>query len=254
MTTLASMKNVIPKRKYRERSQPEKRKHLGLLEKKGDYKLRAKDYHAKEDKINQLKTKARLRNPDEFYFKMVNSKVEDGRHVEYLHNDDDDDEESIAKNKEFKKVMITQGANAVKLQKYRDSSKVRKMKAEMQLLDFPKENKHTIFVDNLKKFENFNPVEHFNTVPELLDQPYNRIKKEQLENVELNANDVNVGRLAEKVKAGYKKLADKMENEKKMEEFYLRLDYEKQLLNNDKKKLKKYKTGEQYKFFMERKR
>jgi len=150
--------------------------------------------------------------------------------------------------------MITQGANAVKLQKYRDSSKVRKMKAEMQLLDFPKENKHTIFVDNLKKFENFNPVEHFNTVPELLDQPYNRIKKEQLENVELNANDVNVGRLAEKVKAGYKKLADKMENEKKMEEFYLRLDYEKQLLNNDKKKLKKYKTGEQYKFFMERKR
>ena len=76
MSTLASLKNAIPKRKYRERSQLQKRKHLGLLEKHKDYKLRAKDFHNKEDKINKLKTKARLKNPDEFYFKMINSKIE----------------------------------------------------------------------------------------------------------------------------------------------------------------------------------
>jgi len=76
MSTWASIDKAIPKRKYRERSQPGNRKHRGILEKHKDYKLRADDFHKKEKKIHKLMTKARLRNPDEFYYKMVNSKME----------------------------------------------------------------------------------------------------------------------------------------------------------------------------------
>ena len=41
------------------------------LEKKKDYVVRAKDYHRKRDHIARLEEKARLRNPDEFYFGMI---------------------------------------------------------------------------------------------------------------------------------------------------------------------------------------
>lgn len=78
---LKNIKKYIPKRKYRERSQLEKRKKLGLLEKKQDYKLRAEDFHQKEKRYKKLKEEARLKNPEEFYFKMTSSKNLNGEHV-----------------------------------------------------------------------------------------------------------------------------------------------------------------------------
>jgi U3 small nucleolar RNA-associated protein 11 len=78
---LKNLKKYIPKRKYKERSQLERRKKLGLLEKKDDYKIRADDFHHKEKRYKKLKEEARLKNPEEFYFKMVNSKTLNDEHV-----------------------------------------------------------------------------------------------------------------------------------------------------------------------------
>ena len=68
-------------RPHRERSQPGFRKKLGLLEKKKDYKLRADNFKKKEKRIFDLKRKAEFKNPDEFYFGMINSRLVDGVHT-----------------------------------------------------------------------------------------------------------------------------------------------------------------------------
>ena len=77
VTKTTSMKNYIPRRMYRERGQLERRQHLGILEKKKDYQVRAKDYKSKEAIIKNLSTKAQLRNPDEYYHKMNRMKKHD---------------------------------------------------------------------------------------------------------------------------------------------------------------------------------
>lgn len=72
-------KNLLPRRIHKERSQLLGRvdKH-GLLEKKKDYKLRAKDQNRKAARLQLLKEKASFRNPDEFYHSMINSSTKDG--------------------------------------------------------------------------------------------------------------------------------------------------------------------------------
>jgi U3 small nucleolar RNA-associated protein 11 len=77
---MSGLRHVLKTRSYRERSQPNARQHLGLLEKKKDYVLRARDFHKKEDAINKLKEKAAFKNPDEYYFGMAKSKTVDGVH------------------------------------------------------------------------------------------------------------------------------------------------------------------------------
>lgn len=58
------------------------RRKYGLLEKKKDYVLRARDFHRKEKALKSLKRKAEERNPDEFYFAMENAATNRGVHIE----------------------------------------------------------------------------------------------------------------------------------------------------------------------------
>ena len=84
---MSSLRNAVKRVTHKERSQPQSRDHLGLLEKKSDYKLRSRDYHAKQSRLKSMRTKIANRNPDEFYFGMHRSKVDGmspndtGRHV-----------------------------------------------------------------------------------------------------------------------------------------------------------------------------
>ena len=69
------------RREHQERSQPKARKRLGLLEKHKDYVQRARNFNTKEKRIKIMKLKAALRNPDEFYFKMKNTGVNNVRSI-----------------------------------------------------------------------------------------------------------------------------------------------------------------------------
>ncbi|KAG2592404.1 hypothetical protein PVAP13_5NG546886 [Panicum virgatum] len=83
---MSSLRNSIPRRAHKERAQPEARKKFGLLEKHKDYVVRSKAFHRKEEIIGKLREKAAFRNPDEFYFKMINSKTVGGVHrPKYVH-------------------------------------------------------------------------------------------------------------------------------------------------------------------------
>jgi len=66
-----AFRNAVRRREHRERHQPEARRALGLLEKHKDYVVRARNYHAKEARVAQLRKQAANRNPDEFYFGML---------------------------------------------------------------------------------------------------------------------------------------------------------------------------------------
>lgn len=65
----------VETRAHQERSQPKARKKFGLLEKAQDYKKRAAAHHRKEKRIQSMKLKAEFKNPDEFYFGMVNAQT-----------------------------------------------------------------------------------------------------------------------------------------------------------------------------------
>ena len=99
-----SLNNAAKSQKtHRERHQPFSRAHFGLLEKKKDYRLRAKDYNEKKEVLKSLRKKALNKNPDEFYFHMVNSKLTEGGHRDLV------SKKSEAKNSEEQvKLLQTQ--------------------------------------------------------------------------------------------------------------------------------------------------
>ena len=78
------MKNLAKvgrRRIHKERAQPQHRRKFGLLQKHSDYKVRARDYNLKQKRLRALREKAALRNPDEFYFGMINAQTTNGIHM-----------------------------------------------------------------------------------------------------------------------------------------------------------------------------
>ncbi|CAG8785521.1 6579_t:CDS:2, partial [Cetraspora pellucida] len=114
------------RRNHKERAQPRSREKYGLLEKHKDYVLRARDYHAKQKRLKNMREKAYFRNPDEFYFKMINSKTKEGVHV-------------IERNSAFSgdmiKLLKSQDLNYVKTQRDLGNKKIEKIQNELHFVD-----------------------------------------------------------------------------------------------------------------------
>jgi len=213
---LKNLKKYIPKRKYRERSQFERRKKKGFLEKKKDYKIRAEDYHKKEAKYKKLKEAARTRNPDEFYHRMLKAKIIDGEHIEF----------SEEKTLQDKIVSNTKFINLVNFKKSQIEKEKEKLKVDLQLnrdLFKGKKYKKILFYDNEEDVLN--------------DINLNK-KRERDEDFKFDKDKIN-------------KYKQKVKNIKQLEAISQGLQEQKEIIQPGKRK--KDKDGF-YKYFIERKK
>ena len=172
MSGASTLRNAVKRITHKERSQPEARKKLGLLEKHKDYVIRANDYKKKQKVLSSLRKKAEERNPDEFYHHMYSSKVKDGRHVEL-------NKKEISQ--ELLQLVQSQDVSYLLHKKAVDEHKIQRLKEGMQLIGDVKPRSHKIFVETEEDLENFDAAKHFDTLPELLDRSYNRPRLSQLE-------------------------------------------------------------------------
>ncbi|KAI9599077.1 small-subunit processome [Syncephalis fuscata] len=177
---MSSLKNAVRQRQHRERGQLAR------------YVLRAKDHHSKEKRLTALKHKALFKNPDEFYFKMINAKTKGGVHIL--------DDRSKQLPEEMQKLIKSQNLNYITHARNIDKKKIERLQGELQFIGVTDSNadmdadmddlqdikattikpKHTVFVDDETEARNFNPSKHFNTLPELMDRRFNRLTVDQL--------------------------------------------------------------------------
>ncbi|KAM6967373.1 putative U3 small nucleolar RNA-associated protein 11 [Aplochiton taeniatus] len=199
---------------HKERSQPGFRKHLGLLEKKKDYKLRADDYHKKQNTLAALRKKALEKNPDEFYYNMISAQLKDGEHVAKKAKWEEETTD------EQRKVMRTQDIKYVEMKRVAEFQKIERLKAELHLLeaDGKQKNKHTFFVDSMKEVRSFDLATHLNTAPELVDRVYNRPTLHTLETKSIQGavTTRNLKMLAKQRKHQYTILSQRIDREKKL--------------------------------------
>jgi len=176
---MSSFRNAIKRVTHKERSQPVARQHLGILEKKKDYRVRAKDYHRKEDVLTNMRKKASMKNPDEFYFGMNNAQIVDGKHRKLEQVRFKEKEHLVGS--EAVKIMKNQDLNYVRLLRMRDEKKIEKLQASLHYIGEPegtKETKHTIFMDSKEAATKFDPVHHFDTLPDFVERSFNRPRKD----------------------------------------------------------------------------
>eukprot|EP00013_Stygamoeba_regulata_P013901 CAMPEP_0177669034 /NCGR_PEP_ID=MMETSP0447-20121125/23174_1 /TAXON_ID=0 /ORGANISM="Stygamoeba regulata, Strain BSH-02190019" /LENGTH=215 /DNA_ID=CAMNT_0019175771 /DNA_START=211 /DNA_END=853 /DNA_ORIENTATION=- len=124
---------------------------------------------AKSGEFAALERKAYFRNPDEFYFGMVNSKTEDGIHKTKA----DQKKHSAAAMKE----MNRQDIGYLSLKRQVDAKKVERIQQDMAFTEaaaHDSKRKHTVFVESYKEAKEFDEEEFFDTPAKLLGRVSNR--------------------------------------------------------------------------------
>ncbi|KAL6523271.1 U3 small nucleolar RNA-associated protein 11 [Orobanche gracilis] len=137
---MSSLRNAVPRKAHKERSQPHSRKRFGLLEKHKDYVERARAYHQKEQTIQKLKEIVPFRNPDEFYFKMINTKTVNGIHTSK--------NEANKFSKEELMLMKTQDIGYVLQKLQAEKKKIEKLSGMLHCLDNQSPSKHVYYAED----------------------------------------------------------------------------------------------------------
>ncbi|KAI8099873.1 small-subunit processome [Halteromyces radiatus] len=251
-----SLRNVVQRRNHKERGQLAGREKLGLLEKKKDYLLRARDYHSKQKRLKALREKALFRNPDEFYFKMINTSTKNGVHIQ-------------KRNEELPHEMVqllkSQDKNYIKMQRDISKKKMEKLQDSLHFLDEgeiekPKtrRNKHIVFVDTEDQAKSFDVVKHLDTAPELVHRKFNRPRIDTLKQTSLDTTmtkeEIKEMKRAREMK--YKELQSRKEREKGLKRAERELEIQKAMnAKGERKKIGVDKLGlPVYKWKADRKR
>ena len=200
---------------HRERHQPKSREHFGLLEKKKDYKLRANDYNEKKEVLKSLRKKALNKNPDEFYFHMINSKLTENGHRELVSKKVKD-----AESEDQIKLLQTQDHKYISTRRLMEAKKIEKLRNTLHMLDSDSrtsKNTHTIFVDEESEKKSLDLAEKFDTEKELLGRTFNRPKKADLNSEKAFSNLADVADEIEKQQyKSYKQLQQRIHREKQL--------------------------------------
>lgn len=241
-------------RTHHERHQPASRAHLGLLEKKKDYRQRAKDHNEKQRTLKLLKRRALNRNPDEFYFHMINSRVEGGEHKE-LDKEDEHTPDQIH-------LMQSQDLRYVSIKRTMESRKINRLQSYLHLLDAANQakNKHIFFVDTEKEAKQFDLAKQLDTHPALLKRRINRLRTNALKNLTLpKVDEVVIEKLAAERDKAYMELQKRIERERELTIIQQKLEIKRHLLNKKESTPKRVKPSTKdappvYKWKYERKR
>jgi len=238
---MSSLQNSMKRNKtHRERHQPEARKKLGLLEKKKDYKLRAQDYNEKKKTLQELRKKALDKNPDEFYFHMINSKTVDGVHRE--------NKKEVTLTDEQVALMQTQDIKYVINKRTEEKHKIDKLKSSLHLINSKEKhpNKHTFFVETEDEKRNFDVAKRLETHPALLGRTYNRPKISDLQSgkFSLNLDDETLNEINKKSHKSYKELRQRLNREKQLGVIQEKMQIKKCLKRGKEKPIKMIKPEE----------
>ncbi|KAI9470641.1 MAG: small-subunit processome [Benjaminiella poitrasii] len=248
---MSTLRNSVQRRNHKERGQLAGREKFGLLEKKKDYLQRAKDYHSKQNKLKALREKALFRNPDEFYFKMINSQTKGGVHIQ-------------KRNEELPPEMIqlmkSQDKEYIKYQRDLSKRKLEKLQASLQFIDDgksfededdedededeidvrkkSKKSNHVVFVDSEKEARKFNPVKHLDTLPELVNRKFNRPRIQTLRESTISAPESgrDLKELKKERERLYKELASRMKREEELSRAESELEIQKALQGKGRRK------------------
>lgn len=98
--------------------------------------------------------------------------------------------------------------------------------------------KHTVFVDDERALETFDPVKHFDTVPEAVNRTYNRPRKSTLASATASSHVAeSVDRIAKLRERRYEELRQRGERLQKMERMKQAMTLRKQLETGGRVKL-----------------
>ncbi|XP_031839669.1 putative U3 small nucleolar RNA-associated protein 11 [Nomia melanderi] len=239
---------------HRERHQPESRQHLGILEKKKDYIARAKDYQGKQKTLKLLRKRALNKNPDEFYFHMINSKIEDGVHKE-KRKDDTSTPDQI-------QLMETQDIRYVAYKRNIEAKKIDKIQSQLHMIDAVNEvpNDHIFFLDGKEEMKNFDLAERLDTHPALLSRRTNRPKLSRLKDMKLpEIDEKTLNKIEQQKHMSYKELEKRINRERELTIVQEKLEMQRALKDRKVTKPKLIRKGTKtsapvYKWKYERKR
>lgn len=175
MVTMSSaLKNAVKRKTHKERSQPSERRKFGLLEKKKDYLQRARDFHKKENEIQNLRRKAEQRNPDEFYFAMEGKRTKGGVAAGSI-------TEANKYSQQELRFMKSQDASYLALKAQTETKKVDRLRSQLHFIGAAAPRQHVVFVDDEATMQSFSAEQHFDTANELLSRSFNRPRTAQLQ-------------------------------------------------------------------------